>query len=194
MSLQDTNEMQDSQPVEELDLEQQDPSSEATEQGEIDWMAKAKELETKNKQLYARLKKQPKEEKPEEKKPLKKEDELALLRSELQEVRLGQSNPKLSAADIKKAISYAKAEGQDPQDFINSDFFQAYLSNKAQKEAAAKSSPNPSNRSGSARTDFSSVTEADIRSMSDAEYEKYQEHLTQSAGRSKSGLVIRRSH
>lgn len=192
---QETNEMQDSQPAEDLDLEQQDAESEATDEGEVDWQAKAKELEAKNKQLYARLKKQPakEEKKPEEKKPSKKEDELTALRGELQEIRLGQSNPTLKSEDIKKAIAYAKAEGKDPQEFIQSDFFQAYLTQRAQKEAAAKSTPHPSNRSGSSKTDFSTLSPQQISELSDSEYEKYQEHLIKTEGGSRSGLIIRRS-
>ena len=136
----------------------------------------------------------PEEKKPEETKPLKKDDEIGVLRTELQEIRLGQANPTLKADQLKKAIAYAKAEGIETQEFINSEFFQAYLGKQAEKEAASKSAPNPSNRSGSAKADFSKMTDAQLSEFattaSDEDYAKLQKFMLTKDNANPSGLRL----
>ncbi len=136
--------------------------------------------------------------KPPEKKVEKKEkegknndEELTALRGEMQEMKLGQTNPSLKPEQIKKAIAWAKAEGIEPQAMIDSDEFQALVKHQADKAAAAQSAPNPSNRSGSAKTDYSKLSPEQIAELSDEEYPKYQKWLKESGGGNRSGLTIK---
>lgn len=194
---QNDQEIQDSTPDEELDSQNQDTEGDGDSDGEVDWKAKAEELENKNKQLFARLKKQPKEvEKPKEEKVEKTtiKDELAATRAELQEIRLQQANSSLSSAQVKKAIAYAKAEGVEPQDLIKSDFFQAYIAKEAEKNAERNSAPNPSNRSGSTKSNFESMTDEQLaqfaQTASPEEWEKYDKWATVKSG-NKGGIIVR---
>lgn len=130
---------------------------------------------------------------PKEKKPQKaeKEDEVASLKSEMQEMRLERANPTLKSEQIKKAIAWAKAEGVEPQAMIDSDEFQALVKIQAEKAAAAQSAPNPSNRFGSAKTDYSKLSPEQIAELSDEEYPKYQKWLKENSGGNRSGLTIK---
>jgi hypothetical protein len=132
---------------------------------------------------------EPKEDKKEKKQ--KPDDELASLRGEIQEMRLSQSNPSLKSEQIKKAIAWAKAEGVEPQAMIDSDEFQALVKIQAEKAAAAQSAPNPSNRFGSAKTDYSKLSAEQIAELSDEEYPKYQKWLKETNGGNRSGLTIK---
>lgn len=141
------------------------------------------------------LKKKPSSE-PKEKKETKpaKDEEINLLKSELQEVRLAQSNPSLKPEQIKKAVAWAKAEGIEPQEMIASDDFQALIKIQADKAAAAQSAPNPSNRSSAGgKVNFDNMSEENITNLSDSEYEKYQDYLMAKSGGSRSGLKVNHS-
>lgn len=123
----------------------------------------------------------PPESKKEEKKT--KDEEISSVKAELQEIRLAQLNPVLSSDDVKKAIKYAQAEGVEPQELIKSDFFQAYLEKKAEKEKLSGVSPNPSNRSGSGESNWTgNETAEEVRAMDEATFEKYTKFLEQKAG------------
>ena len=115
------------------------------------------------------------------------------LRAELQEIRLAQANPTLKSAQIKKAINYAKAEGVEPQDLINGDFFQVYVERENQKLAEDNATPNPSSRTGSGKINFDKIKDdADaIANLSGDDYEKFQKYLLESEGGAGSGIKVR---
>jgi hypothetical protein len=130
-----------------------------------------------------------------DKKPQKKDkdEELETLRAQGLVTNLRLDNPTLKLEDINKAVALSKAEGMETQEFINSDFFQAYLSKKAEKEAASKSAPNPSNRSGNSKSNFTGKeTAEEIRAMDEATYEKYSKFLESQEG-SKFGTLRMKS-
>lgn len=134
-------------------------------------------------------------EKEKEEKPGKKakedNDEVASLRGEIQEMKLGQANPSFKPEQIKKAIAWAKAEGLEPQAMIDSEDFQALVKHQNDKAAEEKSAPNPSNRSGSGKTDYSKLTPEQIAELPDNEYPKYQKWLKETQGGNRSGLTIK---
>jgi len=133
--------------------------------------------------------KPPVEKKPKDKKSSNDED-MEAMKAENQEIKLKLNNPDLSMEQIKKGIAYAKAEGKDTQEFIESDYFKAYLKVESDKLAEKKSSLPPSNRNGSGETDFAKVTEEDIKAMDSDTYKKYQEYQLKEEGTSGDGIKI----
>lgn len=159
------------------------------------WREKAKKFEEENKKVLLELEgyKNPKEKKKlEDKKPLKQDEEMSSVKAELQEIRLQQSNPNLQSDQIKKVIAWSKADGTEPQDFIKSDFFQAYLETNLKKQQADKSTPNPSNRSGGSFSNFDNVTPDEIKRMDDSTFEKYTKYLETTEEEPQGSLRLRR--
>jgi len=132
--------------------------------------------------------------KVEEKKEKKssKDDVIADLQAQNQQILLKQDNPDLTTDQIKKAVAYAKAEGVETQEFIQSDHFKAIIKVDSDKLAAKKSGPDPSNRNGSSPPDFAKATPEDIKGMNDETYKEFQAYMIKEEGGDSSGITIKR--
>lgn len=136
-------EMQDSQPAEELELELE---PETTTEGEaVDWKAKALELEQKNKQLYARLKKPAKAEKPS-----LKSEEFGEIRNAVSDVVLWKQKMQygyehgLSPEETEKVFQFAKAPTKET---LDDPFIKAGLAAIRKERRIAEATPSPTGRS-----------------------------------------------
>ncbi len=147
-----SNEEQDTssnpEPELELDLSDEDiqdteePKAEGSE--DVDALkAKLAELEHKNKQLYARLKKEPEkaEKKPSYSQPVEDSD----WKQKIEFITTkGRS---LDAEDVDEVIAYAKGKGISYEEALNSQVIKAHLKVKQHREKIANATPPSSSKS-----------------------------------------------
>lgn len=142
--------LQDTQPDEELDLaliddeeNQEEEVEKAETTSEVDWKAKAEELEAKNRQLYARLKKEPAEKKPQVNS--KPENEDSDWRRKMEFVTTKGRN--LDADDIDEVIAYARGKGISYEEALDSNVIKSHLRVKQAREKIANATPQSSSKS-----------------------------------------------
>jgi len=136
------------EPELELDLSDEDiqdieePKAEGSE--DVDALkAKLAELEHKNKQLYARLKKEP--EKAEKKPSYSKPEEDSDWKQKIEFITTkGRS---LDAEDVDEVIAYAKGKGISYEEALNSQVIKAHLKVKQHREKIANATPPSSSKS-----------------------------------------------
>jgi hypothetical protein len=136
------------EPELELDLSDEDiqdidePKAEGSE--DVDALkAKLAELEHKNKQLYARLKKEPEkaEKKPSYSQPVEDSD----WKQKIEFITTkGRS---LDAEDVDEVIAYAKGKGISYEEALNSAVIKAHLKVKQHREKIANATPHSSSKS-----------------------------------------------
>jgi hypothetical protein len=136
------------EPELELDLSDEDiqdidePKAEGSE--DVDALkAKLAELEHKNKQLYARLKKEPEkaEKKPSYSQPVEDSD----WKQKIEFITTkGRS---LDAEDVDEVIAYAKGKGISYEEALNSAVIKAHLKVKQAREKIANATPHSSSKS-----------------------------------------------
>lgn len=133
-------------PDEELELDLQDDTEEPKAEGSEDvdaLKAKLAELEHKNKQLYARLKKEPEkaEKKPSYSQPVEDSD----WKQKIEFITTkGRS---LDAEDVDEVIAYAKGKGISYEEALNSAVIKAHLKVKQAREKIANATPHSSSKS-----------------------------------------------
>jgi len=130
------------EPELELDLSDEDiqdieePKAEGSE--DVDALkAKLAELEHKNKQLYARLKKEPEkaEKKPSYSQPVEDSD----WKNKIEFITTKGRN--LDAEDVDEVIAYAKGKGISYEEALNSPVIKAHLKVKQHREKIANATP-----------------------------------------------------
>lgn len=133
-------------PDEELELDLQDDTEEtkAEVSEDVDALkAKLADLEHKNKQLYARLKKEPEkaEKKPSYSQPVEDSD----WKQKIEFITTkGRS---LDAEDVDEVIAYAKGKGISYEEALNSAVIKAHLKVKQAREKIANATPHSSSKS-----------------------------------------------
>lgn len=133
-------------PDEELELDLQDDTEEPKAEGSEDvdaLKAKLADLEHKNKQLYARLKKEPEkaEKKPSYSQPVEDSD----WKQKIEFITTkGRS---LDAEDVDEVIAYAKGKGISYEEALNSAVIKAHLKVKQAREKIANATPHSSSKS-----------------------------------------------
>lgn len=133
-------------PDEELELDLQDDTEEPKAEGSEDvdaLKAKLADLEHKNKQLYARLKKEPEkaEKKPSYSQPIEDSD----WKQKIEFITTkGRS---LDAEDVDEVIAYAKGKGISYEEALNSAVIKAHLKVKQAREKIANATPHSSSKS-----------------------------------------------
>ena len=111
---------------------------------EVDWKAKAEELEAKNRQLFARLKKQdPAEKKSKVNSQPEKED--SDWKNKIEFITTKGRN--LDADDVDEVIAYAKGRGISYDEALNSDVIKNHLKVKQARAKIANATPPSSSKS-----------------------------------------------
>lgn len=133
-------------PDEELELDLQDDTEEtkAEVSEDVDALkAKLADLEHKNKQLYARLKKEPEkaEKKPSYSQPVEDSD----WKQKIEFITTKGRN--LDAEDVDEVIAYAKGKGISYEEALNSAVIKAHLKVKQTREKIANATPHSSSKS-----------------------------------------------
>ena len=148
ISLEEQDTSSNPEPELELDLSDEDiqdadePKAEGSEDVNA-LKAKLAELEHKNKQLYARLKKEPEkaEKKPDNSQPV--EDSDWKRRIEFITTK-GRS---LDAEDVDEVIAYAKGKGISYEEALEAGVIKSYLTVKKAREKIANATPRSSSKS-----------------------------------------------
>ena len=148
ISLEEQDTSSNPEPELELDLSDEDiqdieePKAEGSEDVNA-LKAKLAELEHKNKQLYARLKKEPDkvEKKPDNSQPVEDSD----WKRRIEFITTKGRN--LDADDIDEVIAYAKGKGISYEEALNSQVIKAHLKVKQHREKIANATPPSSSKS-----------------------------------------------
>jgi len=140
-----SNEEQETSEEPELDLELEDTQDIEETKAEVSedvnaLKAQLAELEHKNKQLYARLKKEP--EKAEKKPSYSQPNEDSDWKQKIEFVTTKGRN--LDAEDIDEVIAYAKGKGISYEEALNSTVIKAHLKVKQAREKIANAIPSSS--------------------------------------------------
>ena len=149
ISLEEQDTSSNPEPELELDLSDEDIQDieEPTAEGSEDvnaLKAKLAELEHKNKQLYARIKKEPEkaEKKPNNSQPAKEDSEWK------QKIEfITTKGRSLDAEDVDEVIAYAKGKGISYEEALNSQVIKAHLKVKQHREKIANATPPSSSKS-----------------------------------------------